>query len=230
MTNKTTEALKLAEEALYAELESDTCEEFAEAAEKCHKALAAIREALAETVNQEPVAWAKFTKDCIAVSDKPFEDAKPLYAAPVSAPKQKPVKQELNWGANKFMPHEQPVKQEPVALLDVFSGWSDIADVEIIYHAAKKLPDGEYKLYAAPVQPVKQDPVAVISEFAIGLVKLHSNGACLPFGTPLYAAPVDAKAIRAEALEEAAKWCEAKQSYNAMHANTEFAAGIRGLK
>jgi len=45
-----------------------------------------------------------------------------------------------------------------------------------------------------------------------------------------YAAPVDAKAIRAEALEEAAKWCEAKQSYNAMHANTEFAAAIRGLK
>jgi len=43
-------------------------------------------------------------------------------------------------------------------------------------------------------------------------------------------APVSAKAIRAEALEEAAEWCEAKQSYNAMHANTEFAAGIRGLK
>ena len=33
--------------------------------------------------------------------------------------------------------------------------------------------------------------------------------------------------VRAEALEEAAKWCEAKQSYNAMHANTEFAAAIR---
>ena len=46
----------------------------------------------------------------------------------------------------------------------------------------------------------------------------------------LYAAPVSAKAIRAEALEEAAEWCEAKQSYSAMHANTEFAAGIRGLK
>ena len=55
--NKTTEALKLAEEALYAELESDTYEEFAEAAEKCHKALAAIREALAEQDKQEPVAW-----------------------------------------------------------------------------------------------------------------------------------------------------------------------------
>ena len=38
-----------------------------------------------QPVKQEPVAWAKFTKDCIAVSDKPFEDATPLYAAPVSA-------------------------------------------------------------------------------------------------------------------------------------------------
>ena len=36
--------------------------------------------------------------------------------------------------------------------------------------------------------------------------------------------------VRAEAFKEAAEWCEAKQSYSAMHANTEFAAGIRGLK
>ena len=42
-------------------------------------------------------------------------------------------------------------------------------------------------------EPVKQEPVAVISESAIGLVKLHSNGVSLPFGTPLYAAPVSAK-------------------------------------
>lgn len=61
--SKTTEALKLAEEALYAELESDTYEEFAEAAEKCHKALAAIREALAEPVKQEPVALSKTERD-----------------------------------------------------------------------------------------------------------------------------------------------------------------------
>ena len=39
----------------------------------------------------------------------------------------------------------------------------------------------------------KQEPVAVISESAIGLVKLHANGVSLPFGTPLYAAPVSAK-------------------------------------
>ena len=52
----------------------------------------------------------------------------------------------------------EQVAQEPVALLEVFSGWSDIADVEILYHAAKKLPDGEYKLYSSPVQQAEQEP------------------------------------------------------------------------
>ena len=72
-------------------------------------------------------------------------------------------------------------------------------------------------------EPVEQEPVAVISESAIGLVKLHSNGACLPFGTQLYAAPVDAKAIRADALEEAAKLFDC-DDYRSL------AAAIRGLK
>ena len=43
----------------------------------------------------------------------------------------------------------------------------------------------------ALVEHEKQEPVAVISESAIGLVKLHSNGVSLPFGTQLYAAPVE---------------------------------------
>jgi len=60
----------------------------------------------------------------------------------------------------------------------------------------------------ALAEPVKQEPVAVISESAIGLVKLHSNGVSLPFGTQLYAAPVSVEVIRAESLEEAAKVCE----------------------
>ena len=41
-----------------------------------------------------------------------------------------------------------------------------------------------------PIAEPAQEPVGVISESAIGLVKLHSNGVSLPFGTPLYAAPV----------------------------------------
>jgi len=81
-------------------------------------------------------------------------------------------------------------------------------------------------------EPVKQEPVAVISESAIGLVKLHSNGACLPFGTQLYAAPVDAKAIRAEALEEAAKVCDgyAADPDDDHNLSMLCAAAIRELK
>jgi len=81
----------------------------------------------------------------------------------------------------------------------------------------------------------KQEPVAVISESAIGLVKLHSNGACLPFGTQLYAAPVSAEAIRAEALEEAAKLCDRHTAAELIGSDAhcalkELAAAIRGLK
>ena len=83
--NKTTKALKLAEEALHnvqnallfvsgSVKDNTTSTMTADAHDDADKALDAIREALAE-----------------------------------------PVKQELNWGINKFMPHEQPVKQEPVA-------------------------------------------------------------------------------------------------------------------
>ena len=79
-------------------------------------------------------------------------------------------------------------------------------------------------------EPVKQEPVAFVSDVHLSRYTLEWNGQPLPEGTKLYAAPVSVEAIRAEALEEAAKWCEAKQSYSAMHANTEFAAGIRGLK
>ena len=75
----------------------------------------------------------------------------------------------------------------------------------------------------------KQEPVAWVDAKEEGYEFYGIS--YLPVGKHhLYAAPVSAEAIRAEALEEAAKWCEAKQSYNAMHANTEFAAAIRSLK
>jgi hypothetical protein len=53
----------------------------------------------------------------------------------------------------------------------------------------------------------------------------------LPEKTKLYAEPVDAKAIRAEALEEAAKVCE-EPSYMQQRAKTsaECAAAIRSMK
>jgi hypothetical protein len=103
---------------------------------------------------------------------------------------------------------------------------------------------------------MKQEPVAIISESAIGLVKLHSNGVSLPFGTQLYAAPVDvkaiieeleitkrclfqmqeaAKAIREAALEEAAKVCDEMYRRDGIakrecDAADECAAAIRNLK
>jgi len=57
--------------------------------------------------------------------------------------------------------------------------------------ALQKLSD--FHQYMEATEPVKQEPVGVISESAIGLVKLHSNGVSLPFDTPLYAAPVRTK-------------------------------------
>lgn len=118
-------------------------------------------------------------------------------------------------------------KQEPVAAMEVFSGWEDIADVEILYHAAKKLPDGDYKLYAAPVSAPKQEPV--------GEVKLwsSSNGfqsadfiahKRLPDGThKLYAAPVSVEAaVLAE--QEACYQKLMKMSESVPHEYFEIAA------
>jgi len=76
-------------------------------------------------------------------------------------------------------------------------------------------------------EPVKQEPVAFVKE----------NPFCpegrsdeltiyLPVGTALYAAPVSAEAIRAEALEQAAKVCE-DNPYQYAH---QYAAAIRSLK
>jgi hypothetical protein len=45
----------------------------------------ALRQAIEQAEKQGPVAWAEITKDCVAVSDDPFENATPLYTAPVDA-------------------------------------------------------------------------------------------------------------------------------------------------
>jgi hypothetical protein len=66
-----------------------------------------------------------------------------------------------------------------------------------------------------------EEPVAWVGEFA-------EPNKSLPIGTPLYVAPVDAKAIRAEALEEAAKVCDELIGTRAYA--VQCAAAIRGLK
>ena len=88
----------------------------------------------------------------------------------------------------------------------------------------------------ALAEPVKQEPVAWLysGELYWENPSEWARNEVMPF----YAAPVDAKAIRAEALEEAAKVCndkirhgqvsECQHRYN--FAYDDCAAAIRGLK
>lgn len=104
--------------------------------------------------------------------------------------------------------------------------------------AAKRVSDGaqvvfesgEY-LYAAPVQSVKQKPVGYVIEddesYTGSMIYANKSGDEF---LPVYLAPVDAKAVRAEALEEAAKVCEANQNIMGLGIITIIAAAIRGLK
>jgi len=132
----------------------------------------------------------------------------------------------------------QPVKQEPVAVEQSAPyGFCPICrragvsrerringnDTCVIGH---KYASSE----AIPAEPVKQEPVAVISESAIGLVKLHSNGACLPFGTQLYAAPIEHQWVDLtddeidEAYEQAGKALRRWQS--SVHGQTVSPANL----
>ena len=101
----------------------------------------------------------------------------------------------------------------------------------------------------ALAEPVKQEPVAWmwvcvdVESRSIETGILFNRGADdeNTDWTPLYAAPVDAKAIRAEALEEAAKWCQryhdkleelGEDDYQTGRGRgaIDCAAAIRGLK
>jgi len=108
---------------------------------------------------------------------------------------------------------------------------------------AKTAADG-WALYCVEcwekAEPVKQDPVAWVDAKEEGYEFYGIS--YLPVGKHhLYAAPVDAKAIRAEALEEAAKVAESVVAKQSKHINDgkpfyanmyweEIAAAIRNLK
>ena len=82
----------------------------------------------------------------------------------------------------------EPVKQEPVAYL--CGGYIDNFPTGR-YETCEATDYGAFPVYAAPVQPVKQEPVAW----------MNTNGAVNKLreaGWAMNAAPVDAKAIRAE--------------------------------
>ena len=82
-------------------------------------------------------------------------------------------------------------------------------------------------------EPVKQEPVAVV-EITYGRdpeCYVTGNIDDFPEGVfKLYAAPVDAKAIRAEALEEAAKVASTAHAQGLQSIREAIAAAIRGLK
>jgi hypothetical protein len=149
------------------------------------------------------------------------------------------------------------LRQQNAALKAVIDAWNNVEpDNEIVWDASAPIVVD----YVMPVQPV-QEPLyeLEVREFADGffgrkkslghnLRPLLKSGTELPIGSyKLYAAPVDmpqaeptsvdAKAIRAETLEEAAKVCEteAKDWEQAYLWDEEFAvkkcaAAIRGLK
>ena len=145
----------------------------------------------AEPVKQEPVIWHSVL-DFVDVRRDPPEQGEeanwlPLYAAPVDA---KAIRAEAFkeaakvvaavWGYVKAEPVQEPVKQEPVGVVESSEEW--------------------------------------------GVAGVLIEG--LPIGTKLYAAPVDAKAIRAEALEEAE---EIAKTIGGKFAD-DFLAAIRSLK
>ena len=94
----------------------------------------------------------------------------------------------------------------------------------------------------ALAEPVKQEPVAWATKISKAFFNSPANGVFQvshlmrdEYNVPLYAAPVDAKAILAEALEEAAKWFaqHAGHSWSSERITVELeerAAAIRGLK
>ena len=74
-------------------------------------------------------------------------------------------------------------------------------------------------------------PVAWHEPGSFGNVTIHEKWALENGWLPLYAAPVDTKAIRAEAMEEAAKVFEEMQrNGNAWVSTVAAAAAIMGLK
>jgi hypothetical protein len=237
--NKTTEALKLAKKAL----------QLGGLINK-NQALAAIREALAEKIPEwvdvddyeEPVKLIEETKmKPIAYlvdgelrveaeySGKIYFSEKPLYD-------EVDVRQDER---TKLMSIE--LTDDDILEADKHShGNTEWVKKKAFSHA---LINAFKHKNAAAVQPVKQEPVAWIEyspqgevtlykEYGDGLTKkdIRAGWKLLP----LYTAPVDAKAIRAEALEEAAKVVLADafaMSFQSMgQYRTACAAAIRGLK
>ena len=194
--NKTTEALKLAEEAL----ETDVQWGFVNKTVLTRRltALAAIREAL-DAQKEKP---AECANGCPKNTVCDYcQRAEPVKQDPVAHYKDAPHTIYLQTGC-----------EDPEFCECSFNEWGDttwckdqIHDTDIPYIRAD---------YAAPVQPVKQEPVGLVEsseEWGVAGVLI----AGLPIGTKLYAAPVscatscpDAKANAKERYDRIMAECE----------------------
>ena len=123
--------------------------------------------------------------------------------------------------ADQF-PDATKMMDEPVAMMN------SVGNTEAYRRTEQQTKGFDIPLYAAPVQPVKQEPVDfdewMKNPYTIVLQKSIRE---------YYIPATDAKAIRAEALEEAAKVCDrtAKDCpLNAYKTIRDCAAAIRGLK
>ena len=185
MTNKTTEALKLAEEALE---ELHYSSGTVKAVTLYKSALAAIREALADHSGEANEMVAKpvtISCDCGDIYERNSFGGKFIqqYGCCPNCDAAEPVKQETPY-----------CKCAPMCAN----------------------PCGD----ASCIEPM-QEPVAKNEGGRITWLVDNWPQNCL-----LYAAPVDAKAIRAEALEEAAKWL----AESGLIGSNDCAAAIRKLK
>ena len=206
--NKTIEALKLAEEAL---VKANHFHDYEDA-------LAAIREALADQfpdatkMMDEPVAMMNSVGNTEAYrrteqQTKGFDI--PLYAAPVQ-----PV------NTRSCSEYSEVEYSEPVK--------SAIMTKQQIEELSKKMWD-ELQHIAFEENTPKYWTYVVNNTWR-NIDEQQPPEDAYDEGTlePLYAAPVDAKAIRAEALEEAAKVCDDESRYS--NDAECCAAAIRGLK
>lgn len=171
MTPKERLAMQQALEALTAELEAGTCEEFENAAEKCYEAITALQEALEQPVSQElaltdekgrPVSFwgGKLTQP---VSQEPVAW---LWVSKHGSERLEwePVEDASKWKSVPLYTAPQPVSQD-------FEIWWQEEGQEFLY-ALNTTTDDDIKLVAEfawnngtykAEQPVNQEPVANVA-------------------------------------------------------------------
>ena len=149
---------------------------------------------------QEPVAWRYNSNgDWIYKDRKVWDDAEPLYAAPVQPLKQEPVPWEYcpECGSLDVQHEEGNHKQ----CARCFQEWfSDVDYSDVVQQNLNRL-------YAAPVEPVKQEPVAkVVLNLANQITMQKPNGDYFDVskhvGDFFYAAPVRTKDLTADEINE----------------------------